>query len=43
MQICNAAIHGQWVPEGHAHEALYMGLRMLEELRKVTGLETEGN
>ena len=35
LKICNAAIHGQSVPEGHAHEALHMGMRILDELRTV--------
>jgi hypothetical protein len=35
LKVCNAAVHGQRISEGHAHEALYMGLRMLDELRKV--------
>lgn len=35
LKVCNAAIHGQRISEGQAHEALYMGLRMLDELRKV--------
>jgi len=35
LKVCNAGIHGQNIPEGHAHEALYMGIRMLEELKRV--------
>lgn len=35
IKICNAAIHGQQVSSGHAHEALYMGLQMLKELERV--------
>lgn len=35
LKICNAAIHGQNISQDHAHEALYMGLRMLDELKKV--------
>ena len=34
LQICNAAIHGQRVPEDSAHEALDMGIRILRELEK---------
>lgn len=39
LKICNAAIHGQNISEEHAHEALYMGLRMLDEFRKLNGNE----
>lgn len=35
LRICNAAIHGQFVPQGSAHEALSMGLSMLSELRNI--------
>lgn len=35
LKVCNAAIHGQYVPEGYAHEALSMGFRMLEELKSI--------
>lgn len=35
LKVCNAAVHGQIISESHAHEALYMGLRVLDELRKV--------
>lgn len=35
LKVCNAAIHGQVIPEGYAHEALYMGLRMLNELKTI--------
>lgn len=35
LKVCNAAIHGQNVSSGHAHEALYMGLQMLKELDSV--------
>jgi hypothetical protein len=38
LRVCNAAIHGQFVPKGSAHEALSMGLSMLSELRTI---ETE--
>ena len=34
IDICNAAVHGQVVPPGHAEEAISMGLRVLEILRK---------
>lgn len=37
LKVCNAAIHGQSISQEHAHEALYMGLRMLDELKKVNG------
>lgn len=33
--ICNAAIHGQVVPEEHAEEAMSMGLRILFELKNI--------
>lgn len=36
LKVCNAAIHGQQVSEGYAHEAIYMGIRMLEEIRSVS-------
>jgi len=35
LKICNAAVHGQIISEGHSHEALDMGFRMLDELRKI--------
>lgn len=35
LKICNAVIHGQQVSNGHAEEALYMGLQMLKELERV--------
>jgi hypothetical protein len=35
LRVCNAAIHGQYVPERYAHEALTMGFRMLEELKNI--------
>jgi hypothetical protein len=35
LKVCNAAIHGQIVPEGHAREALSMGLQILSELRHI--------
>ena len=35
LKICNAAIHGQEISPGLAHEALYMGLRILDELKGV--------
>ena len=34
LKICNAAIHGQNISQGHAHEALQMGFKMLDELKK---------
>ena len=33
LRVCNAAIHGQRVPENIAYEAMDMGLRMLRELK----------
>lgn len=35
LKICNAAIHGQKISEGHAHEALQMGLKILKELENM--------
>lgn len=35
LKVCNAGIHGQSVPEGHAQEALHMGIQMLEELTSI--------
>lgn len=35
LKICNAAIHGQHVPENQAKEALWMGVQMLTELRAI--------
>lgn len=35
LKICNAAIHGQNISRGHEHEALQMGFKMLDELKKV--------
>lgn len=39
LKICNAAIHGQFIPEGYAHEALSMGFKMLTELKSINGQE----
>lgn len=35
LKVCNAAIHGQKISEGHAHEALYMGIKMIREFEHV--------
>lgn len=35
LRVCNSAIHGQYVPEKYANEALLMGFRMLSELRSI--------
>jgi phosphopantetheine adenylyltransferase len=35
LKICNAAVHGQVVPEGYGREALYMGIKILEELSSI--------
>ena len=32
LEVCNAAIHGQRIPENIAHEAMDMGFRVLREL-----------
>lgn len=34
LEVCNAAIHGQRIPENVANEAIDMGLRILRELNK---------
>lgn len=39
LKVCNAAIHGQYIPEGYAHEALSMGFRMLSEIKNINGTE----
>lgn len=39
LKVCNAAIHGQYIPEKYAHEALSMGFRMLAELKSINGTE----
>ena len=39
LQVCNAAIHGQRIPEDVAHEAIDMGLRMLRELENQQEVE----
>lgn len=36
LKICNAAIHGQQVSEEYANEAIYMGIRMIEEINNLT-------
>jgi hypothetical protein len=35
LTICNAGAHGQKVPERQAHEALSMGIKMLEQLKEI--------
>jgi len=35
LKVCNAAVHGQIIPPGHAQEALQMGLKMLDELKNI--------
>lgn len=35
MKVCNAATHGQKISRLAAHEAFYMGLRILEELKDI--------
>ncbi|WP_269621202.1 hypothetical protein [Zhongshania sp. BJYM1] len=35
LSVCNAAIHGQRVSDKYAHEALYVGVRLLEEFRQI--------
>ena len=35
LRICNAAVHGQLVPAGSAHEALSLGFQMLAELKRI--------
>jgi hypothetical protein len=36
LKICNAAIHGQFISEEYAYEALSMGFRMLDELKEIS-------
>ena len=36
LRVCNAAIHGQYVPQGTAHEALSMGFSMLTEFKELS-------
>ena len=37
LKVCNAAIHGQQIFDGHGREALYMGVTMLRELNRISG------
>lgn len=37
LKACNAAIHGQKIPDGYGEEVLYMGLKMLSEFRGLNG------
>ncbi len=39
LRVCNAAIHGQQIPEKIAREAIYMGFRMLRVLENQEELE----
>lgn len=41
LDICNAASHGQAVPEGHALEALSMGIKILGSLKEIEPLRTD--
>ena len=34
LKICNAAVHGQKISQEYAHEAMQMGFKMLDELKK---------
>ncbi|ELF5327081.1 MULTISPECIES: hypothetical protein [Vibrio] len=34
-RICNAAIHGHIVDENHGHEAIYLGLAIISELKEL--------
>jgi hypothetical protein len=34
LKICNAAVHGQKISQDYAHEAMQMGFKMLDELKK---------
>lgn len=36
LKVCNAAIHGHYIPDGYAHEALSMGFSMLSVLKKIS-------
>ena len=35
LKVCNAAIHGQKILDGHGYEALHMGIKMLKEFESV--------
>jgi len=35
LKICNAGIHGQNVSEKYAHEAIFMGIKMIKEINKI--------
>lgn len=35
LKVCNAGIHSQNIPQKYAHEAFYMGLKMLKELGRI--------
>ena len=37
LQICNAAIHGRLISVAYAHEALFMGFNILNELKSING------
>jgi hypothetical protein len=39
LRVCNAAIHGQIIPEEYAHEALFMGIKILNELKGINKQE----
>ena len=43
LKICNAGIHGQAISEAHFREAMYMGVRMLEEFRSIGDFESLGD
>lgn len=36
LRISNAAVHGQIVPTNHAHEAFYMGIKLLRVLQGIS-------
>lgn len=36
LKVCNAAIHGQKIYDGHGHEAIYMGVKMLKEFDSIS-------
>ena len=35
IKVCNAAIHGQKIFDGHGYEALHMGIKMLKEFENI--------
>ena len=40
LRISNAAVHGQIVPTNHAHEAFYMGIKLLRILKGISPINS---